>query len=143
MLDGVKITTLESVSFFKNVEKKFVFGESYSPLGISAGLHQYGGEITIRQSDFDRMSLLYDVLDFDAFFIIAVFGTPDGAFSTYTAANVGFTQWGLQRSMKDYYGSVTLPFICEKVTLVNSRLIESVADGYKKAEEWIKNKIVG
>ena len=130
-LDGVKVTTLQSVNFYKNVEKEPVYGENIYPLGISQGYYSYGGEITVNQSEFETFSpILYDLLDVDTFAITAVMNLQGRHPTIYQATNVGFTEWNLSRQQADYYGMVNLPFICEKISVTGGKLIERIEENF-------------
>ena len=118
-LNGAKITTIEEVNFWKNVDKNFVYGEDAYPHAIIQGRHTYGGDMTIRQSSFELLNtaVLADTLDIDTFAIVAIFNNNHNT-TTYLASNVAFTDWSLNHSNTSTYAQITIPFIAQNITIV-------------------------
>ena len=137
-LNGLTLATAEGVSLWKRVDKSLIYGEFDEAKAVVQGVKNYGGNLSIRQSDFERLSFLYDFTDIDGFVVTATFAistpnalTPEGHFTTYTAYGVAFTDWNLERSNGDGYGVINLPFICRNITVVGTEPVKSIERSFK------------
>lgn len=118
-LDGVELTTLQSINISKEVNKIPIYGMNRHFSDVIYGNVTYNGNLSILHSDFQPLLQLgVDVIT-EVPFLISMILEGNGSFKSYHLTGVHFTNWDLNFEQGANAGIVLLPFIASKLTAIN------------------------
>lgn len=125
-LNGVKVTTLQSVSVTKEVNKVPIYNMGRHYVDVLTGNVIYNGNLTILQSDLNPLLQIDSQLieaDIDMItglpFVIGLTLEKNDKIEYYNIENVHFTSWDLTFNQGDNSGIVTLPFIASTIKSIS------------------------
>ncbi len=106
------------IDFSDEVERELIYGKGNLPLGINDGNVKYEGEVTLHQSELEKLIQATGnkgALGLRRLTISLAYANEEGRLTTRTLVNVAINKVGEAYKQGDKFAEITVPFIFQSI----------------------------